>query len=132
MKKLLSIIFIAAALFVTKSANAQEKAKWAEKDAFHKIMSQTFHPAEEGKLEPIRTRSQEMVDAAVAWKNSTVPVGYENVNITKDLKELVKGAKKLHKNVQKNTSDNDLKEELTELHDLFHKITEKCSDEDHK
>lgn len=131
MKKLLSVIIIAAALFVTKSASAQEKAKWAEKDAFHKIMSETFHPAEEGKLEPIRKRSQEMIDVAIAWKNSTAPAGYDKEKIMKDLKALVKGAKKLNKNVQKNASDNDLKEELTELHDLFHQITEKCSGEDH-
>jgi hypothetical protein len=131
MKKVLSVIIMVAVLLVAKFANAQEKAKWAEKDAFHKIMSQTFHPAEEGKLEPIRKRSQEMVDAASAWKNSAVPAGYENANISKDLKKLVKGAKKLHKNVQKSASDTDLKEELTELHDLFHKITEKCSGEDH-
>ncbi len=131
MKKLLSVIVIAAALLVTKSANAQEKAKWAEKDAFHKVMSETFHPAEEGKLEPIRKRSQEMVDAAIAWKNSTAPAGYEMDKIKKDLKKLVKGAKELNKEIQKNASDNDVKEDLTELHDLFHQITEKCSGEDH-
>lgn len=131
MNKLLSIIIIAATLFVTQSANAQEKAKWAEKDAFHKVMSETFHPAEEGKLEPIRKRSMEMVNAAIAWKNSTAPEGYDKQKVKKDLQKLVKGAKKLHNNVQKNASDNDLKEELTELHDLFHQITEKCSGEDH-
>lgn len=131
MKKLLSVIIVAAALFVTKSANAQEKAKWAEKDAFHKVMSETFHPAEEGKLEPIRKRSQEMVDIAIAWKNSTAPAGYEMDKIKKDLKKLVKGAKELNKEIQKNASDNDVKEDLTELHDLFHQITEKCSGEDH-
>jgi hypothetical protein len=131
MKKLLSVIIMAAALFVTKSANAQAKAQWPEKDAFHKVMSGTFHPAEEGNLEPIRKRSQEMVDAAIAWKNAAAPAGYDKKKVMKDLKALVKGAKELHKNVQKNASDKDLKEELSELHDLFHRITEKCSGEDH-
>lgn len=131
MKKILSVIIVLAALFVCKSTIAQEKAKWPEKDAFHKVMSETFHPAEEGKLEPIRKRSQEMVDAAIAWKNSTAPAGYEMDKIKKDLKKLVKGARELNKGIQKNASDNDVKEDLTELHDLFHQITEKCSGEDH-
>jgi len=131
MKKLLSVILLSTTLLVTKTTNAQEKAKWAEKDAFHKVMSETFHPAEEGKLEPIRKRSQEMVDVAIAWKNSEAPAGYDKEKIMKDLKALVKGTKKLNKSVQKNASDNELKEELTELHDLFHRITEKCSGEDH-
>ena len=81
MKKILSVIIIAAALVVSKSANSQEKAKWAEKDAFHKVMSETFHPAEEGKLEPIRKRSQEMMDVAIAWKNLTAPAGYDKGKI---------------------------------------------------
>ena len=72
-----------------------------------------------------------MMDVDIAWKNSTAPAGYDKEKIMKDLKALVKGTKKLNKNVQKNASDNDLKEELTELHDLFHRITEKCSGEDH-
>lgn len=131
MKRIVLFAITAFALFVARPAAAQEKAKWAEKDAFHKVMSETFHPAEEGKLEPIRKRSQEMIDVAIAWKNSTAPAGYDKEKIMKDLKALVKGAKKLNKNVQKNASDNDLKEELTELHDLFHQITEKCSGEDH-
>ena len=132
MKKILSIIVMVAVLFISKSTTAQEKAKWTEKDAFHKVMSETFHPAEEGKLEPIRKRSQEMVDAAIAWKNSAAPAGYDKEKIKKDLKKLVKGTRELNKEIQKNASDKDIKEDLTELHDLFHQITEKCSGEDHK
>lgn len=128
MKKIVPILIMAFILFVTKSAYAQEKTKWAEKDAFHKIMSETFHPAEEGKLEPIRSRSQEMISLAIAWKNSKAPAGYSKEKVKKDLKALVKATKKLNKEVKKHASDNDLKEELTELHGLFHGITEKCTE----
>ena len=34
-------------------------------EAFHEVMSKTFHPAEEGKLDPIKTRSYEMVQKAI-------------------------------------------------------------------
>ncbi|MBI5858114.1 MAG: hypothetical protein HZB42_10765 [Sphingobacteriales bacterium] len=131
MKKLFSFCIIASAIVFFNPANAQQKAKWAELDNFHAVMSTTFHPAEEGKLEPIRTRSQEMVDKAVAWKNSDAPEGYNKDAVKKTLKDLVKGAKELHKMVQDNASDVALTEKLTNLHDVFHQIVEKCRTEEH-
>jgi hypothetical protein len=131
MKKILSLLLFTAALFVVKPAQSQTKAKWAEKDAFHKVMSETFHPAEEGKFEPIRQRSLEMVNAAIAWKNSAAPEGFNKDAIKKQLKKLVKDSRELDRKIKKDISDADLKEELTELHDLFHEITEKCTGEDH-
>ena len=122
---------IIAALAVAKTSQSQEKAKWKELDAFHEVMSKTFHPAEEGKLEPIRTRSQEMVDKAIAWQTSTAPEGYDKDAVKKNLKNLVKGAKEVNKMVQKNASDAEIKSELSKLHDVFHEIVEKCSKEDH-
>jgi len=126
MKKIVLFVSVFAAMFLVKPVQAQEKAKWNEKDAFHEVMSKTFHPAEEGKLEPIRARSGEMLTKAIAWKNSTAPAGYDKAAIQKNLNKLVKGVKKLDKLVKKNASDADLKGQLTELHTLFHEITEKC------
>jgi len=131
MKIVLSVLMMFAALTVARPVHAQPKAKWQELDAFHEVMSKTFHPAEEGKLEPIRSRSQEMVDKAIAWKNSTAPEGYDKSAVLKNLKKLVSGAKEINKMVQKNASDTELKEELSELHDVFHQIVEKCEKEDH-
>jgi len=65
MKKLLSLLLIFTAFIVTKPVQAQQKAKWQELDAFHEVMSKTFHPSEEGKLEPIRSRSAEMVEKVI-------------------------------------------------------------------
>jgi hypothetical protein len=100
-------------------------------DAFHEVMSKTFHPSEEGKLEPIRSRSAEMLEKAIAWKNSTAPEGYDKTAVMENLKKLVKGAKEINKMVKKNASDKELKEELSELHDVFHEIVEKCEKEEH-
>ena len=88
MKKLLPLILIFTTVAFAKPGHAQQKAKWQELDAFHEVMSKTFHPAEEGKLEPIRSRSAEMVDKAVAWKNSTAPEGYDKTAVLKNLKKL--------------------------------------------
>ena len=131
MKKILILLTVVLFLGSANSAQAQKKEKWNELEAFHEVMSKTFHPAEEGKLQPIRSRSQEMLDKAIAWKNSTAPAGYDKDAVMKNLKKLVKGAKEVNKLVQKNAGDNELKEELTELHDIFHEIVEKCEKEEH-
>ena len=131
MKKIFMLAFAAAAALFFNPAQAQKKAKWAEMDAFHEVMSKTFHPAEEGKLDPIRKRSQEMLDKAIAWKNSTAPEGYNQDAVKNTLKKLVRGAKELNKMVQKNETDEELKKELSELHDVFHEIMEKCEKGDH-
>jgi hypothetical protein len=131
MKRFLSLLMIVAAVTVVKPVHAQQKAKWQELDAFHEVMSKTFHPAEEGKLEPIRSRSAEMLEKATAWKNSTAPEGYDKNAVKKNLKELVKGAKEINKMVQDKADDASLKEKLSKLHDTFHEIVEKCEKEEH-
>ncbi|MGH2552936.1 MAG: hypothetical protein ACRDEB_04425 [Chitinophagaceae bacterium] len=131
MKKILTLLLIFAGVAISNPLNAQQKARWQELDAFHEVMSKTFHPAEEGKLEPIRSRSSEMLEKAMAWKNSTAPEGYDKNAVMKNLKELVKGSKEINKMVKKNASDKELKEELSELHDIFHKIVEKCEMGEH-
>ena len=117
---ILSLLFIGMI-----SGNAQAKAKWPEMEAFHKEMSQTFHPAEEGQLEPIRTRSGEMLEKAKAWQKSATPEGYDAKTLKKPLKELVKGAKELDKMVKDKADDAALTARLTSLHDVFHEIMDK-------
>jgi hypothetical protein len=129
MKKIVLFVIALVTVAIASPGQSIEKAKWDEKDAFHEIMSKTFHPAEEGKMEPIKNRSAEMVQKAIAWKNSAAPAGYDKEAIEKNLGKLVKGAKKVNKLVRKSASDADLKEQLTELHNIFHEIVEKCEPE---
>jgi hypothetical protein len=131
MKKIFSLLVIVSAVLFFNPAQAQQKVKWTEMETFHEVMSKTFHPAEEGKLEPIRSRSAEMVEKAIAWKNSTAPEGYDQNAVKATLKKLVKGAKEVNKLVQKNAADSEIKEELSELHDVFHEIMEKCEKGEH-
>ena len=131
MKKILLLLIAAIAFAGLNAAQLQEKAKWKEMEAFHDVMAKTFHPAEEGKLEPIRTRSGEMLDKANAWQSSTAPEGYNQKAVKKSLKELVKGAKEINNLVKENAADDVLKAKLSRLHDVFHKIMEKCETENH-
>lgn len=123
MKRIAALLI--AFIVITVSAQAQKKAKWNEMEEFHKVMSTTFHPAEDGNLEPIKTRSGEMLEKAIAWKNSTPPEGYDKKAMMPLLKDLVKGAKKLHKMVKKNATDKAITDKLSSLHDVFHDIMDK-------
>ncbi len=125
MKKLLfALLLVLPALIAT----AQTKAIWPEKDAFHDIMSQTFHPAEEGKLDAIKQRIGEMVTKAKAWQKSTPPAELNMPEIKTALGNLVKGTKGLQKNIKKGASDAEITKELTSLHDVYHKLVGLCDD----
>lgn len=130
MKKFISIAFLVCA-FSFAGFSQTTKAKWPEMDDFHGIMAATFHPAEEGKLEPIRTRSEELANKAAAWQKSTAPAGYDKAAVKNSLQKLVKGAKEINKMVKANASDKDLTTKLSTLHDVFHEVMEKCSKEEH-
>ena len=105
------------------------KEDWKEKDEFHKVMAQTFHPVEDGNYNPIRERSNEMYQKAVAWQKSTIPAGYNKKKISKVLKKLVKESKELDKKIKAGTTDAEIKADLTELHDIFHEIVGLCKHE---
>lgn len=127
MKKMFSLVLV---LGLAVLAYAQPKpSDWAQLKDFHGVMSQTFHPAEEGKLDPIKNRSSEMVEKAVAWQKSTPPAEFNKPEIKKNLTKLVKGSKELDKMVKKNATDDELKTKLTSLHDVFHDIVGLCKDD---
>jgi hypothetical protein len=132
MKKLVAVMVFAAALLYSNASISQTKAKWKEMEDFHTVMGSTFHPAEEGKLEPTRTRSKEMVDKAVAWEKSTAPEGYDKKAVSATLKKLVTGTKELDKMVKAKATDQALVTKLSSLHDVFHEIMEKCQKEEHQ
>ena len=129
MKKIAT--FFVAFFTMIAFTQAQEKKAWKEMEEFHTVMSQTFHPAEEGKLEPIKKRSQEMADKAVAWQKSVAPEGYDKEKVEGSLKRLVAGTKELHKMVKSKSSDKVLQKKLSGLHDIFHEIMEKCEKGEH-
>jgi hypothetical protein len=125
MKKLVSALLMTVVFFTAVQAQ-EKKAQWKEMHDFHGVMGSTFHPAEDGNLQPIRTRSQEMVDKAVAWQKSDAPEGYNKKAVKGTLKKLVTGAKEIDQLVKSNATDKELTEKLTALHDVFHEIMEKC------
>jgi predicted outer membrane protein len=127
-----SLVGLCTFLFVAPHVNAQSKFdSWPELKAFHKVMSQTFHPSEEGNLEPIKTRSQEMVDRAQELSKSTIPAEFDKKSVREAVEKLAVDSKKLHEMIQHKATDAEITTALSALHDTFHLIVERCSKEDH-
>jgi hypothetical protein len=129
-------IFIAVLVWLvtgaTQWAGAQSLfAKWPELGAFHGVMSQTFHPSEEGNLEPIKTRSGEMVEKALALSKSDIPADEDSKAIRSAVRRLKKGSKALHRLVAAKAPDAEITRSLAGLHDVFHEIVGLCVDEKH-
>ncbi len=114
------------------AAMAQASDKWAELDAYHNVMSQTFHPAEDGKLEPIRKRAGELAEKAKQWLESKPPKVYDTADIKALLVKLNAESKALADAIANGAKDEQLKKDLTALHDSFHEIIGACRDEKKK
>jgi hypothetical protein len=116
-----------SALFVCMSSNIQaQKADWKEMHAFHSVMSKTFHPAEEGNLQPVKEHAKELVAKAKSWQSSSVPVGFNATKSKEILKRLVTKCTAIEAAVKAKKSDDSLKTMITEAHEIFHELMEKC------
>ena len=116
-----------------ENSQTQEKPKpqvsasdWKELKTFHSIMAQTFHPAEDGDLKPIRERSGEMAEKAKLLAASKPPAEFDKPEMKRAVEELVIGTKKLDEMVKNKATDKEVTEFLSGLHDTFHKIVGLC------
>ncbi|HLA56949.1 MAG TPA: hypothetical protein VK623_12665 [Flavobacterium sp.] len=126
--------FAAIALFfAVNNLSAQSLKDWPSLKAFHEVMSATFHPAEEGKLEPIKTRSQELTDAAQKLTQANdVPAAFHTKAIQASVLNLQAKTAEVSKLVASKASDADITKALSEAHDIFHEIVGLCSKEEKK
>lgn len=108
-------------------ATTTAKTEWKEKDEFHKVIAQTFHPMEEGNFEPIRKRSGELYEKALAWQNAKAPSEYDNAKIANTLKQLTAETKRLDDAIKGGANDAAITDGLTKVHDTFHTIVGLCS-----
>ncbi|RYD52047.1 MAG: hypothetical protein EOP52_07665 [Sphingobacteriales bacterium] len=99
---------------------------WPELKAFHEIMSQTFHPAEEGNFEPIRNRSGEMVTRVKTLIAQPFPEPYRTADMKVVVANLEQQVVKVDQMVKEKISDQELMAALNQAHDNFHKIVGLC------
>jgi superoxide dismutase len=110
-----------------------EKDNWLAIKDFHKVMAQTFHPAEEKNFAPLRTRSGELYAKAILLKNSTPPASANNERVQEALARLEKQCLEIHTLVQKPSKNIEaqnalLLEKITKAHDIFHEVEGLCHD----
>lgn len=139
MKKIALLLLVGFGIAaLSNQATAQSKMQdWAELKEFHKVMAQTFHPSEEGNLEPIKTRIGEMVEKAKALQASKFPADFDNDKVKKAVAQLVTDSEKLQAEIKSGASDKKITKAIAALHDVFHEIVGLCSateghDHDHE
>jgi hypothetical protein len=126
MKKSIATTLVLTFAFL--SGYAQDN--WPELKAFHTVMSQTFHPSEEGNLKPIKERCGEMVEKAEALQKSKIPSEYNTEKIKPVVDNLVTSSKELQTMIKKKEKDEAISKKLTALHDTFHEIVGLCKKDD--
>lgn len=119
------IILIVAFIGAVQTTWAQ-KSDWKEMHAFHVVMSTTFHPAENGNLQPTKDSAAVLVQRAKEWKASPIPKGYKKKETAEALTELVKQCEVVKAAIASKKTDEELKDLIGTAHDVFHRITEKC------
>lgn len=121
-----SILSTALILFTVVAFGQNKMESWPELKTFHGVMSQTFHPSEEGNLVPIKERAGEMLEKAVALQTSKAPAEFATEKIKAATNKLVIGSKELKMIVDKKESDEAITKKLSALHDVFHEIVGLC------
>lgn len=127
--KHLKAFLVLAFIVVANSVSAQTTFdKWPAIKEFNEVMSQTFHPAEEGNLAPIKARSEEIMNKAAMLLKSDIPTEFRTDAILASAERLQLKSKALHKLVQSNGTDAAIVKSITDLHDTYHQIVGLCSD----
>lgn len=125
---LLAVFFAASCKEQNQKESAEVKKSWKEMDEFHTTLSATFHPAEEGQLQPVKDSASVLYSRAQTWLQSAVPAGY-NASVTQPLiTQLQIQADSLRANVERAVGDSVLTVEITRLHNIYHQIVEKCEE----
>ena len=94
-------------------------------EAYHEIMRTTFHPAEEGDVEPLKAKYAELATRSKAWASMPLPEQYKGKGLEKVMEELEKESAAIGE-VVRNGSDEEMTESIIALHEVFHKIKGLC------
>ncbi len=125
MKKI-TVALMALILVAGTSFGQSKSAPWPEMKKFHSYMAATFHPSEDGDLKPLKEKADSLYEAAKAWQASAIPADYKPEETKATLKALIAKVETIVKLVKAGAADDILKKEISEAHDIFHKIVGEC------
>lgn len=124
-KQIIFSLMIAISAFY---ATAQSKmSEWPELNAFHIIISQTFHPSEEGNLEPLKAHSSDLKEKAATLSDSKFPSDFNTDKIKAAVKKLKEETVEMDNMVIQKKSDKELANFISRVHDTFHEIIGLCN-----
>jgi hypothetical protein len=102
----------------------EESKIWKEMDEFHMVMAETFHPYKDSAdLAPVKAKIKDLVAAADKWSQSELPEKVENDEMKSKLQQL-KGETEALADIVEINNDAAIGDQLTKVHNLFHKIQE--------
>ena len=110
---------------LAKRNNGYVFGNWPELAHFHTVMNATFHPSEEGNVEPIKKQLKDFVKKAEALTKNKMPEMFATPEIKAAAENMVSSTKAFQKNFKK-FSDEQLVTELHALHEVFHALTNVC------
>ena len=125
--KLIGVLLVLITINTISAQSAFDK--WQAIKEFHTVIAQTFHPAEEGNLEPIKSRAEELSNKAAALLTSDIPAEYRTKAILVTIEKLKAKSSALQKMVAAKAPDAEITGALSEVHDIFHEIVGLCSEE---
>lgn len=121
---------IFALLFIANSMSAQSTFnRWPALKDFHEVMSETFHPAEEGNYFPIKNRSEELITKGTLLLTTDIPAEFRTNTILSSAERIQLQSKALNRLVLTRATNAELLKSITELHDTFHEIVGLCSEQ---
>jgi len=103
----------------------EEKTEWKELESFHKIMADVFHPLKDsGDIKPVKKLAAQLAEEADRLASSSLPESLRSDEMKSNLEKLKADSRALADEISKGATDDVIKEKLSALHNLFHKIME--------
>ena len=119
------IVFLCLATSITAQTTIDN---WTAINDLQVVVTQTFHPAEEGNIEPLKSRSEELMNKANDLLQLDIPEEYRTKEILTLSENLLAKSKTLHALVVSKAFDEELLKAITEVHTVLHQIIGLCNE----
>lgn len=120
----IKIVITAFFLILFHSISAQPIfEKWVTIKEFNAVLSQTFQPAQTGNLEPVKLRSEELMNKAADLLKLDIPAEFRTKTILSSAEKLQVKSKRLHQLIVSKAADAEILKSLTELHQILQEMT---------
>jgi hypothetical protein len=127
MKNIKTLLLLTFFFTATNLAAQSTFEKWDAIKTFHEAIATTYHACENGNFEPIKTRSEEMMQKAQALSTQEIPEEFKTLSVLAAIERLQSKTKEMHQIMLAKTSDkDDITQNLKEVHDAFHDIVGLC------